>query len=74
MKVDNYSNLHICDRCRKPIKKWQQKQLVKREYFPGPNHENCSSDIKTKLKVVIELCPDCMGVFEDMFDRFKEEK
>ena len=77
MKVDYQRNLHKCDSCRKMIKKWEVNKLVKIKYEPGPGFDEVSSDIKTKSKTLIELCPDCMKMFEDTFDtiigRKKEE-
>lgn len=60
----------ICDNCKKVIEQWSVVQIVKRQYFPGDNFENCSSDIKARVTKMLDLCPRCA---EEMFSLYSKE-
>ena len=60
----------ICDNCKKVIEQWSVVQIVKRQYSPGDNFKNCSSDIKAHTTKVLDLCPECV---DELFGLYVKE-
>lgn len=67
-------SIWTCDGCRKRMKKWEGIKLVGRQYFPGTNHEICSSDIRSKYKAIADLCPKCIRKLEALYSNNRKEK
>ncbi len=68
------TNTHTCDNCKKLIPKWEVRQLIDRKYSPGKKYNTCSSDIKTSLYKIVELCPECMNEVYETYGVLCEER
>lgn len=71
MKTAGINNSYICDNCHKPVDQWEVQQLIKRTYYPGPNHDKCSSDIRNTIAKIVDLCPECMAELEELYSMRK---
>ena len=65
--------IHTCDKCHKPIAKWEVHMLIDRYYAPGKNHDKCSSNIDAHNKKIAEFCPKCMREIRSNYLKESEE-
>ena len=64
---------HTCDKCHKPIDKWEVHMLIDRYYTPGKNNDKCTSNIDTHIKKIAEFCPKCMREIRSIYLKESEE-